>query len=308
MFIHLHWHSHYSLLKAIWEPKKIVEKAKSLNMPAIALTDYDNLYWAIEFYEYCIKNEIKPIIWTELSFTFNYNNLKFSKNIETNYITLLAKSYTWYKNLIKLISIAQTKGLYQNIPYIDINILKEFSKDIFIILGWLYSRIWKLIKNSKNLDLIAEYIKKFTDIFWKDNILIEIQPQKIDTYKNLNRHLRDLAKKLNLLVIVNNNFHYISKEDKDALGILKAIDKNDFYNPLEHNPIEEQHIMSEEEIKQLLTEYPFISIDILNNNKIIAENINIEIPLWQILFPKYEVKRERQEIYNKYKNQLIDTT
>jgi DNA polymerase-3 subunit alpha len=133
-------------------------------MPAIAITDYENLYGAIEFYESCIKNEIKPIIGAEINFTLNFNTLRFSKKITTNYITLLAKNYEGYKNLIKLISIAQTKGLYKDIPYIDLTILEKYKDNLFLILGGANSRIGELITQDKKTDIIQEYIEKLINI------------------------------------------------------------------------------------------------------------------------------------------------
>ena len=61
-FIHLHTHSHYSLLNALPKIKDLVKMAKKMEMPALALTDAGNMYGAIEFYQVCKKNEIKPII------------------------------------------------------------------------------------------------------------------------------------------------------------------------------------------------------------------------------------------------------
>jgi len=92
MFVHLHWHSHYSLLEALGTPKQIVEKAIQFKMPAIAITDYENMYWAIEFYKVAKENNVKPIIWIELNFTQNIKFQTIQKESNFSYITILSKN------------------------------------------------------------------------------------------------------------------------------------------------------------------------------------------------------------------------
>lgn len=93
-FTHLHWHSTFSFLEAIWTPKKLVAKAKELWFSALGITDYFAMYWAIQLYEAAKENEIKPIIWVELWFVLDIN--WFNKVDEIWNICLLAKNTEWY--------------------------------------------------------------------------------------------------------------------------------------------------------------------------------------------------------------------
>ncbi len=301
--IHLHWHSHFSLFEWYWSPKKIIEKAKNLWMTSIAITDYYNMYWAIEFFENAKKNDIKPIIWVEIPFSES------NKTSKPTFLVILAKNFSWYKNLLKIVSEANLKN-YQNFPKINSEILKKYKNDIIIILWGIKSIIWEMILNNEKIDKISEFIKKFENIVWKENILLEVQPQPGDDYKKINSIVIEMGNKLNYTIIINNNFHYINEENKTIRWVMQAIKNWDYFSPEKHIPNEIWHICSENEIINLWKKYLNLKENeikkLIQNNKEIANTINIEIPLWNILFPKYKVSPEIEKLYKKYKNLLIE--
>ena len=107
------------MLSALWTPAKIIEIAKWLEQDAIAITDYNAWYGLLEFYEKA--GSIKPILWVDIN--FSYDGKEFMN------IVLLAKDYTWYKNLIKLISIANTTN-FKTTPYINMENAKIYYSQI----------------------------------------------------------------------------------------------------------------------------------------------------------------------------------
>ncbi|MEK7173413.1 MAG: PHP domain-containing protein, partial [Patescibacteria group bacterium] len=110
-FVHLHVHSHYSLLDGLPKIEELVKKAKSLGYKALALTDHGNMYGAIEFYECCQKEGVKPIIGME---AYLAPGSRFDKDKDDRYyhLILLATNYVGYKNLMKLSSLAHLEGFY----------------------------------------------------------------------------------------------------------------------------------------------------------------------------------------------------
>ena len=100
-FVHLHVHSHYSLLDGLPKIPELVKKAKSMGYKALALTDHGNMYGAIEFYQCCQEEGIKPIIGME---AYVAPNSRFDKDKDDRYyhLILLALNYTGYKNFIKV--------------------------------------------------------------------------------------------------------------------------------------------------------------------------------------------------------------
>ena len=311
MFVHLHWHSHYSLLKWYWTPTQIVQTAKNLWMKKITLTDIENLYWWIEFYETCKKEDIEPILWVELYFSPNLKLYKINQKEISGLITIIAKNFQWYQNLLKLISTAQIENFTNWKAFIDLETIQKFSTDLYFFFGWVESWLWKMILQNQNKNLIKETLKNIINLIWKENFLLEIQPQNpklLPEYQKLNKSIYQLAQEFNINLIVNNNFFYPSKEDKIIFWILKAINENDFFDKEKHIPIGDYHIMSEKEILNNLNFFPFIEnpSKLIENNLKIAEQINLEIPLWNILFPDYKVAPETEKLYHKYKDSLVE--
>lgn len=110
-FIHLHTHSHYSLLDGLSKIKDLVTKAKEYKMPAIGLTDHGNMYGAIQFYKACKAADIKPIIGVE---AYVAERTRFDKqpgiDDKRYHLTLLARNNEGYRNLLKLVSKAALEG------------------------------------------------------------------------------------------------------------------------------------------------------------------------------------------------------
>jgi DNA polymerase-3 subunit alpha len=118
-FVHLHTHSHFSLLDGLSKIDELIECAKADGAPAVALTDHGSMYGAIEFYQKAKKAGIKPIIGVEAYLAPNLMSDKNTKTDERNYhLLLLAKNNTGYLNLIKLVSIAHLEGFYYK-PVLD---------------------------------------------------------------------------------------------------------------------------------------------------------------------------------------------
>ena len=136
-FIHLHTHSHYSLLDGLSKIPEMVALAKSFGMPALALTDHGALYGAIQFYKECKKVGIKPIIGVE---AYIANRSRFDKEPRIDnkrfHLTLLAKNNTGYQNLIKLVTLAHLEGYYYK-PRVDKDLLRQYHEGLIALSGCL---------------------------------------------------------------------------------------------------------------------------------------------------------------------------
>jgi len=100
-FVHLHVHSHYSLLDGLTKIDELVKAAKDRGFSALALTDHGNMYGAVEFYKACKKNGIKPIIGME-AYIAPVSRFEKDQNNRYYHLLLLAINNLGYKNLIKI--------------------------------------------------------------------------------------------------------------------------------------------------------------------------------------------------------------
>ena len=300
MFIHLHWHSHYSLLDGLWTPAQIVERAKQLNMPAIAITDHWNGYWFIEFFEVAKKENIKPVLWVEMYITYDINvKNKYSKSF---HLVLLAQNKIWYNNIIKLISIANIEGFYKK-PRIDFNILKKYSDNIIALSACAWWEIPQMIIQNESIDKIKERIEFYKKLF-NNKFYLEIQPREYDLYptqEKINNTIIKLSEDTNTPIIATMDYHYPSIEDKKAHDVLICLQT--WRKVFEENRMMykwDYHICSEQEMKNKLKSLNIsdniIETAILNTEKI-ANMCKVDLQLHQLLFPKYKISQKYETLY-----------
>src|SRR3989344_2561439 len=159
-FVHLHTHSHYSLLDGLTKIKDLVKEAARLEMPALALTDHGNLYGAIEFYKQAKNEGVKPIIGVEAYVASRSLHDRGPGVDERRYhLTLLAENEEGYHNLIELVTVSHLEGFYYK-PRVDKELLRKHAKGIIALSGCMSGEISRAIlrKDSEGAErLIDEY-------------------------------------------------------------------------------------------------------------------------------------------------------
>ncbi len=216
-FVHLHTHSHYSLLDGLTKIDQLVEKAKELGMGALAITDHGNLYGSVEFYEKAKKAGIKPIIGVETYVAKrSHRDKEVGMDGERYHLTLLVKNKTGYKNLVQLVTQSHLAGFYYK-PRIDHDLLEQYHEGLICLSGCPAGELSRAIEH-KDLEKARDIARYYKNLFGEDYYL-EIQPQT----KYPQKDLMTLAKELKIEVVATQDSHYLNKEDKPTHEVLLAI-------------------------------------------------------------------------------------
>lgn len=166
-FVHLHLHTEFSLLDGAIRIKELPARIKELGMDAVAITDHGTMYGTVDFFKECKKNDIKPIIGCEMYIaTRTLHDKEPMFDSDRYHITVLAKDMEGYKNLIKLVSIANVEGFYYK-PRIDKETLKKYKKGLIILSGCLAGELSYYILNdnyNKAKELALWYKKELAMI------------------------------------------------------------------------------------------------------------------------------------------------
>ena len=215
-FIHLHTHSHYSLLDGLSKIDVMVKIAKDHGMGAIAVTDHGNMYGAIELYKECQKAGIKPILGVEAYIAERGRKDKEPGVDNKRYhLTLLAKNKQGYKNLMRLVTIANLEGYYYK-PRMDMEILREFHEGIICLSGCMGSQLSQAVLGN-NQERAEMLIALHQDIFGKENYFIEVQSHPhIENDKKLRDGLIALGRKFNIPLVAGQDSHYPCADDHEA--------------------------------------------------------------------------------------------
>jgi len=302
-FVHLHNHSHYSLLDGLTKIDELVNYAKEQGSPAVAITDHGTMYGVIEFYQKAKKAGIKPIIGVE---TYLAPGSRFNKNIREDgrsfHLLLLAKNLTGYKNLIKLVSQAHLEGFYYK-PRIDWELLQQHHEGLIASTACLAGEIPRLILGNK-IDEARKRILEYNDLFGAGNFYLEIMDHpELEGQAEVNKQLIAFSKELNIPLVATNDIHYFKKEDAEAQDILlclqnkKKIEDTDRMKML---GLGNYSMRSNADMIAAFKETP----EAITNTLKIAEQCNLELDLGNVTLPRFEVPAGQDG--NSYFRQLCE--
>ena len=295
-YVHLHNHSHYSILQATSSIKNIIDKSVKDNMPAVALTDLGNMFGAFKFVQEANKKGIKPIVGCEFFISEDRKKTKFTRDNpdKRNNQILLAKNKEGYNNLTELSSLGYLEGLYGLYPRIDKELIKKYKNNLIALSGGLQSTIPNLILNYGE-DKAEEELKWWLDIF-KDDFYLELNRHNLDEENHVNKVLLNFSKKYNVKTIASNEVYYINKEDSNAHDILLCIKQGEFKSTEIGKgsrkrfgfPNDEYYFKTQEEMKNLFQDLPE---SIVNISEIIDKTETFDLKR-KVVLPNYEIPKE----------------
>jgi DNA polymerase-3 subunit alpha len=221
-FVHLHVHTHYSLLDGACKIPELVKRVKTLGMDACAITDHGCMFGVVEFFNECKKEGIKPLLGMEAYMAPGDRRDRQGVHGESAYhLLLLAQNLEGYRNLIKLSSIAYREGFYYK-PRIDKDVLKELSNGLICTSACLGGEVCSAFmkRDGKAARHVAE---TYLNIFGPDRFFIEVQKQGLKEQDAVNPELAELADKTGVGLVATNDVHFLNKEDHHAHDVLCCI-------------------------------------------------------------------------------------
>ncbi|MEO2048954.1 MAG: DNA polymerase III subunit alpha [Pirellulales bacterium] len=228
-FVHLHCHSHYSLLDGASPIPALVDRAKELGMNGLALTDHGNLYGALQFYQACRDAEINPVLGYE---AYIAPGSRFERgggtSKESNYhLTLLAQNSTGFRNLVKMASSAYLEGFYHK-PRIDRELLTEHHEGIICLSGCVSGEFSRTLltgsgaATEEQLGKAMEIAAWFHRLFG-DRYFIEVQNNGLEIQRAAMEAGVEVANRMGLPLVATSDAHYVRQEDAEAQDVLLCI-------------------------------------------------------------------------------------
>jgi DNA polymerase III subunit alpha len=293
-FVHLHNHSHYSLLDAACRIDDLVHAAVEDNMPAVALTDHGVMFGAIEFYKKAEKAGIKPIIGMEAYIVTKGSRFEKStqptesggKRSAYQHILLLAKDELGYKNLLKLCTAGHTEGFYYK-PRIDAEILRQY-KDGIVATSACAGGVVSAHLVSGNDKGAYEAAEIYKDILG-DDFYIEIQNHGLEREAIVRAKAPKLARELGLKLIATNDIHYLKHDHAIAHNIMLLIPDASSTNTPDYTQLRYQtdqvYFKSTKEMLELFKDFPEAIASTLE----VSEKCDLKLNLKKNYMPNFPI-------------------
>lgn len=287
-FTHLHLHTEYSLKDGLIRIEDLVKKATDLKMPAVAITDANNIFATIKFYQAALSAGLKPIIGAEC-FLENVQNPSLPFRI-----TFLCQNYQGYKNLTTLITRTYLEGQTTGDPILKRSWLADTNEGLLVLSGAQEGDIGQSLL-TKNETLTKEFVDFWLQVF-PNRFYLEVQRIGKDQEEEYLTAAIQLAQQQNIPVVATNNVRFLNREDFDAhearVCIANSYILSDPKRP--QNYTENQYLRSAEEMAALFSEMP----EVLMNTMEIAKRCNLELVLEKTYLPNFPLpKGETIESY-----------
>ncbi|MBM6698907.1 DNA polymerase III subunit alpha [Bifidobacterium pullorum subsp. saeculare] len=296
-FVHLHNHTHYSLLDGASKIPDLARKAAELGMPAVGIADHGNMHGAYEMFTNCVANGVKPIIGIEayttpetargdkarVSWDTNWDPNMDPKHRRRNpndvsgggliaHLTLWAENDEGLVNLIKASSVANLEGRVQRYPRMDKEVLSTYSKGVICGSGCPSGIIQTRLALGQ-FDEALRYAGELQDIYGRDNFFIEIMDHNLELERKNIPGLLEIAKRLNAPLLATNDSHYVEAKDAEAQDAMLCINSGERLDNPDRFKFEGEgyYLRPAEEMRELFKDFP----GACDNTLEVAERCNV---------------------------------
>ncbi len=286
MFAHLHNHSEYSLLNGAIRLSDLVKKTKDYGLSAVALTDYGNMFGAVDFFLEAKKSGIKPILGSTVFLPSHdqFNLRQQRRGVDHLFqLVLLVENEKGYHHLSQLLTLSYMEGFYYK-PRLDTKLLAQYGEGLIALSGgWDGPINHHLFEGRK--EEAAKMMQKFASLF-PGRFYVELQENGIEGQHQINLELMEMAAHQGLPVVATNNCHYLNQEDAEAFETLLCIQTGaTLHGAHDHLKFSSDgyYFKSPEEMAQSFSYAPHA----LEESGRIADKINFEFDLKNYHFPQF---------------------
>ncbi|MDQ3123298.1 MAG: DNA polymerase III subunit alpha [bacterium] len=299
-YVHLHNHSHYSLLDGLTKVSAMLESVKKSGMSAIAMTDHGTLSGSIDFYKEAETYRIKPIIGMETYVAARKLTDKEPGRDKQNYhLILLAMNNKGYQNLMRLSTTANLQGFYYK-PRIDHELLEKYNEGLIVLSACIGGEVGDALRNGQYEQakgIAARYKSVFGDRYY-----LEVQdhghpkhPTKWQDQIDVNKQLFKLSKDLDIPCVLTCDAHYLTHQDQEAHEILLCVQTGAYLSDKNRMSLAnlELHITDP---RDLIERWGEKHPEIITNSKAIADRCTVTLELGKILIPQFPVPNKETEM------------
>ena len=298
-FVHLHNHTHYSLLDGLTKIDELIDFVKESGMEAVAVTDHGTMSGLVELYKTCDAAGIKAIMGLEAYVAArNMEDRDPAYDKERFHITLLAMNNIGFENLWRLITEAEMNGKYYK-PRIDHRVMEKYNEGIICLSGCAGSEISMAIRNDdeERLKTLVDWYSKVYD----GRFYLEMQdhghpdsPTHWSEQTKINNRLMKLHDETGLPLVVTCDAHYIHHSDQDAHEVLLCVGTGSKISDTNRMSLKDfqLHVIPPDEI---IERWKDTCPEAIRNTKRIADRCNVTLDLGRILIPKFPIETGETE-------------
>ncbi len=282
-FVHLHTHSHYSLLQALPTADELVARAKEYGMDALALTDAGNMYGAVDFYMVAKKAGIKPIIGVDAFLAPRTRHDKEPIDKPRSRLGLLAKDNEGYKNLIKLVTLGNVEGFYYR-PRIDRELLERHKEGLIAIVPSFAGEPAQALKDG-DTERAGAVLDWYATTFGDDCYVEITHHPEIPGHEKNQDALMALAKRRGVPLVAAHDVYYLDPDDRRARETMVKIGTGCVVDQTDERD-EDFSFISPERAEELFADTP----EALDNARKIADMCTVDIELGKWYFPDFTIE------------------
>lgn len=286
-FVHLHVHSHYSLLDGLGKIDDLLQRAKELGMKALALTDHGSMHGMVEFFTKSKEYGIRPIIGCEVYVApGGMENKRPRIDEKRHHLILLAKNEEGYKNLIRLVTDGHLRGFYYK-PRVDKEFLRQYSGGLIATSACIAGEVANCII-SNEIEKATAVIAEYQDIFGKDDFYLEVEHhQRSKEQAKVNEIMKGLSQKTGAKIVATCDVHYVNPEDKEIQDVLLCIQQNKKVDDRDRLNMSEfdLYLKSPKEMQEHFRDLP----EALAHTVEVAEKCNFYPDMGHIVLPHFDI-------------------